>query len=72
MILIKYHIDQISSKVSDVIVGIVASDESYDLNTINDFIEKIKIPDYRVYFFRLFNFGPNIIIISGREFLKKI
>lgn len=77
---VEYDIDQISSKVSDFIVGIVASDESYDLNTINDFIEKIKIPDYRVYFFRLFNFeyqekinlGPNIIIISGREFLKKI
>lgn len=53
---VEYDINQISSKISDFIVKIVASGEFFDLDMINDFIEKIKIPDRRVFFFRLFNF----------------
>jgi len=47
---------------------------------INGFIEKLKIPDYVRYFFRLFNFeytekvniGSDIMIIKGEKLLKDI
>lgn len=45
---------------------------------INGFIEKLKVPDYVCYFFRLFNFeykekaniGSDIMVIKGRIYLK--
>ncbi|WP_260206399.1 hypothetical protein [Lactobacillus acidophilus] len=77
---IEYDIDQVSSKLEKFIDNIVSNNESYNLDMINSFIDDIKEPDHKIYFFRLFNFvykekinlGQNIIIISGQELLKEI
>lgn len=77
---IKYDIDQVSSKLEKFIEDIVSTGKPYNLDIINNFINEIKMPDYVIYFFRLFNFeyqekiilGSNIMIISGRELLKDI
>lgn len=77
---IEYDIDQISSKLEKFVDNIVSNNEPYNLDMINSFIDSIKKPNYKIYFFRLFDFaykgkislGQNIIIISGQELLKEI
>ncbi|MCT7693415.1 MAG: hypothetical protein N5824_00305, partial [Lactobacillus iners] len=68
---IEYDIDQISSKLEKFVDNIVSNNEPYNLDMINSFIDSIKKTNYKIYFFRLFDFaykgkislGQNIIII---------
>ena len=77
---VKYDIDQVESRLAEFITDIVCNKKTYDLNMINGFIEKLKVPDYVCYFFRLFNFeykekvniGSDIMVIKGEELLKDI
>lgn len=77
---VKYDIDQVESRLAEFITDIVCNKKTYDLNMTNGFIEKLKVPDYVCYFFRLFNFeykekvniGSDIMVIKGEELLKDI
>lgn len=77
---IEYDTEQIEERLSKFILQTIEEFLSCETERIESFIEKLKVPEYKEYFFRLYNFdykhqtkfGKHIRIIKGREIKDQI